>query len=135
MTFVESDAAGSLMLQEINEQPEWVARALESERVGAGALAEAVRENDIRLVVIAARGTSETETAQNVHEAQDPARDIPQDLPAPSSPAHDAPAPDAVAAHPAATQPTAHEDPDLQLQPDHPAGRPGPEERAGTGRA
>ncbi|HYD45868.1 MAG TPA: DUF3306 domain-containing protein [Phenylobacterium sp.] len=82
-----------------------------------------------------APGTSDTETAQNIHEAQDPARDIPQDLPAPSSPAHDAPAPDAVATHPAATQPTAHEDPDLQLQPDDPAGRTGPEERAGTGRA
>lgn len=83
----------------------------------------------------AARGTADTETAQDTHQAQDPARDIPQDLPAPCSPAHDAPTPDAAAAHPAALQPTAHEDPDLQLQPDDPAGRSGPEERPGTGRA
>ncbi len=54
-----SNEAGKLMLQEIREQPEWVARALESERNGATALAEAIRENDIRLIVIAARGTSD----------------------------------------------------------------------------
>ena len=51
--------AGGLMLQEIREQPEWIGRALDSERGGASALAAAIRENDVRFVVIAARGTSD----------------------------------------------------------------------------
>lgn len=49
----------SFMLTEINEQPDWVQRALESERVGAAQLAAAIRENDVRFVIIAARGTSD----------------------------------------------------------------------------
>src|SRR5258708_5921956 len=49
----------SLMLTEINEQPDWIERALDSERDGAAGLAAAIRENDIRFVVIAARGTSD----------------------------------------------------------------------------
>ncbi len=47
------------MLQEIHEQPEWVERALESEQQGAERLADAIREKDIRLIIIAARGTSD----------------------------------------------------------------------------
>jgi len=47
------------MLQEIAEQPEWVERALASERQSAGALAAAVREREIRFAIIAARGTSD----------------------------------------------------------------------------
>src|ERR1043165_8935439 len=49
----------SFMLTEINEQPDWVQRALESERVGAAKLATAIRENDVRFVIMAARGTSD----------------------------------------------------------------------------
>ncbi len=49
----------AFMLDEIHEQPDWVERALESERGGAAALAAAIRENDIRFVIIAARGTSD----------------------------------------------------------------------------
>jgi glucosamine--fructose-6-phosphate aminotransferase (isomerizing) len=49
----------SFMHAEIHEQPDWIERALESEREGAGSLAAAIRENDIRFVVIAARGTSD----------------------------------------------------------------------------
>jgi glucosamine--fructose-6-phosphate aminotransferase (isomerizing) len=47
------------MLQEIKEQPDWIARALQSERRSAADLAEAMIRNDIRFVVIAARGTSD----------------------------------------------------------------------------
>lgn len=47
------------MLSEIHEQPDWVARAVSSERANATALANAIRERDIRFVVIAARGTSD----------------------------------------------------------------------------
>lgn len=47
------------MLREIREQPEWVERALESERNNVAALVQAVRDNDIRSVLIAARGTSD----------------------------------------------------------------------------
>src|SRR5947208_9899802 len=49
----------SHMLREIREQPGWVTTALSSQRRAAGALAEAIRANDIRHVVIAARGTSD----------------------------------------------------------------------------
>ena len=47
------------MLTEIHEQPDWVSRALDSERGNAANLATAIRENDIQFVVIAARGTSD----------------------------------------------------------------------------
>src|SRR5207237_10357191 len=49
----------AFMLNEIHEQPEWVERAIESERGNAAALATAVREREIRFVVVAARGTSD----------------------------------------------------------------------------
>ena len=49
----------SYMLTEMREQPEWVERATESERDNAARLASAMRENDVRFVVIAARGTSD----------------------------------------------------------------------------
>jgi len=49
----------SHMLTEIHEQPQWIERALDSERAGAAALAAAIREQDIRFVIIAARGTSD----------------------------------------------------------------------------
>jgi glucosamine--fructose-6-phosphate aminotransferase (isomerizing) len=49
----------SFMITEIHEQPAWVERALDSERTNAAALVAAMRENDIRSVVIAARGTSD----------------------------------------------------------------------------
>lgn len=49
----------TFMLQEIHEQPDWVERAIESERGNAAALAAAIRENDVRFVIIAARGTSD----------------------------------------------------------------------------
>lgn len=49
----------SYMLTEIHEQPAWVEHALDSERANAAALALAVRERDIRFVVVAARGTSD----------------------------------------------------------------------------
>ncbi len=48
-----------LMHTEIHEQPEWVARAIDSERQAAATLARAIRDNDIRFVVMAARGTSD----------------------------------------------------------------------------
>src|SRR5947208_7682012 len=47
------------MLTEIHEQPDWVERALESERNGVASLVEAIRANEIRFVIIAARGTSD----------------------------------------------------------------------------
>jgi glutamine---fructose-6-phosphate transaminase (isomerizing) len=47
------------MLREIHEQPDWVERALDSERANVAKLVEAIRENDIRAVLIAARGTSD----------------------------------------------------------------------------
>jgi glucosamine--fructose-6-phosphate aminotransferase (isomerizing) len=47
------------MLNEIHEQPDWVERAIESERGNVSALAAAMRENDVRFIVIAARGTSD----------------------------------------------------------------------------
>src|SRR5260221_14654201 len=53
----------SFMLSEINEQPDCIERALESEREGAAGLAAAIRESDIRFVVIAARGTSDNAAA------------------------------------------------------------------------
>jgi glutamine---fructose-6-phosphate transaminase (isomerizing) len=49
----------SLMLTEMHEQPDWVERAIQSERGNVSQLAAAVRENDVRFVVIAARGTSD----------------------------------------------------------------------------
>src|SRR5579872_129607 len=49
----------TFMLSEIHSQPDLVERALESERTNAARLAAAVRENDIRFVVVAARGTSD----------------------------------------------------------------------------
>src|SRR6059058_2970290 len=49
----------SNMLTEIHEQPEWVGRAIESERENAARLGAAMREQDIRFVIIAARGTSD----------------------------------------------------------------------------
>src|SRR5690348_12970952 len=49
----------SYMQSEIYEQPEWVARAIESERENATKLATAMRARDVRFVVIAARGTSD----------------------------------------------------------------------------
>ncbi len=49
----------SFMLDEIREQPDWVERAVASERTGAAALAAAMVDRDIRFVVIAARGTSD----------------------------------------------------------------------------
>lgn len=48
-----------LMLQEIREQPQWVERAIELERPRVAALAQEIREREIRHVVIAARGTSD----------------------------------------------------------------------------
>lgn len=47
------------MLSEIHEQPDWVERAIESQRTNAARLASAIRENDIRFILIAARGTSD----------------------------------------------------------------------------
>lgn len=47
------------MLHEIHEQPNWIESAIESERVGVAALLDAVKQRDIRMVVIAARGTSD----------------------------------------------------------------------------
>lgn len=49
----------SHMLREIYEQPDWIERALESGRDAAESLAQAIRENEIRFVIIAARGTSD----------------------------------------------------------------------------
>lgn len=49
----------SVMLTEIQEQPDWVERAIESERTNAHALATAMREQDVRFIIIAARGTSD----------------------------------------------------------------------------
>jgi len=53
------DCSMAFMLQEIREQPDWVERAIESERGNAASLASAMIENDVRFVVIAARGTSD----------------------------------------------------------------------------
>lgn len=47
------------MLSEIREQPQWVARAIESEQAGVANLVAAMRRNDIRFIIIAARGTSD----------------------------------------------------------------------------
>jgi glucosamine--fructose-6-phosphate aminotransferase (isomerizing) len=47
------------MLSEIREQPQWVAQAIDSERSGVADLVAAMRKNDIRFIVIAARGTSD----------------------------------------------------------------------------
>jgi glutamine---fructose-6-phosphate transaminase (isomerizing) len=49
----------SFMLREIHEQPDWVERALDSERANVARLVDVIRENDIRSIVIAARGTSD----------------------------------------------------------------------------
>jgi glucosamine--fructose-6-phosphate aminotransferase (isomerizing) len=49
----------SYMLGEIHEQPEWVERATQSERGNAARLVAAMRERDVRFVIIAARGTSD----------------------------------------------------------------------------
>jgi len=49
----------SYMLTETREQPDWVERAIESERGNASRLAAVMRERDIRFVIIAARGTSD----------------------------------------------------------------------------
>lgn len=49
----------SFMLKEIQEQPDWVCNALDSQRPAVSALVSAIRENDIRHVLIAARGTSD----------------------------------------------------------------------------
>jgi glucosamine--fructose-6-phosphate aminotransferase (isomerizing) len=49
----------SFMLTETREQPEWVERAIEHERGNASRLAAAMHEQDIRFVIIAARGTSD----------------------------------------------------------------------------
>jgi glucosamine--fructose-6-phosphate aminotransferase (isomerizing) len=49
----------SLMLDEIYEQPQAVARAVEREHMNIAALVNELRERDIRHVVIAARGTSD----------------------------------------------------------------------------
>src|SRR2546427_10570514 len=49
----------SLMLEEIYEQPQAVASAVEQEYSGVAALVTALREREIRHVVIAARGTSD----------------------------------------------------------------------------
>ncbi len=49
----------SYMLTEMREQPDWVERSVESERGNAARMAAAMRDNDIRFVVIAARGTSD----------------------------------------------------------------------------
>ena len=49
----------SYMLTEIEEQPDWIARAVAGERKNAIALATAIRGRDIQFVVIAARGTSD----------------------------------------------------------------------------
>ncbi|HSV74495.1 MAG TPA: SIS domain-containing protein [Chthonomonadales bacterium] len=48
-----------VMLSEIKEQPDWVERALATERGSAQALARAIRDRDVRFAVIAARGTSD----------------------------------------------------------------------------
>jgi glucosamine--fructose-6-phosphate aminotransferase (isomerizing) len=47
------------MLSEIHEQPEWVERAAQSERGNAARLVAAMRDRDVRFVIIAARGTSD----------------------------------------------------------------------------
>jgi glucosamine--fructose-6-phosphate aminotransferase (isomerizing) len=47
------------MLTETREQPDWVERAIESERVNASRLAAAMHDQDVRFVIIAARGTSD----------------------------------------------------------------------------
>src|SRR5258708_3221412 len=49
----------SLMLNEIYEQPQAVARAIEQEYADVAALVNELREREIRHVVIAARGTSD----------------------------------------------------------------------------
>ncbi len=49
----------SHMLDEIKEQPKWMERALLSNREIASQLAVAMREQDVRFVIIAARGTSD----------------------------------------------------------------------------
>src|SRR6185295_3770570 len=49
----------SYMLTEIHEQPKWVERAIVSERSNVADLASAMRDQDVRFVVIAARGTSD----------------------------------------------------------------------------
>jgi glucosamine--fructose-6-phosphate aminotransferase (isomerizing) len=49
----------SFMLTEIHEQPHWVERALASEQKNVARLVAAIREHDVRSVVIAARGTSD----------------------------------------------------------------------------
>lgn len=47
------------MLTEINEQPQWVERALASERESVRELVSAMKEQSIRFAIIAARGTSD----------------------------------------------------------------------------
>ena len=49
----------SAMLDEIREQPDWVANALATERANVIALVDAMRERDVRLIMVAARGTSD----------------------------------------------------------------------------
>lgn len=49
----------TLMLEEIYQQPQAVATAIERENANAAALVSALREREIRRVVIAARGTSD----------------------------------------------------------------------------
>ncbi len=49
----------TLMLEEIHQQPQVLARAVEQESAKVAALAEAIRARNIRQVVIAARGTSD----------------------------------------------------------------------------
>lgn len=49
----------SHMLREIQEQPDWVERAINAERGNVARLAATMREQDVRFVVIAARGTSD----------------------------------------------------------------------------
>ena len=49
----------SLMLEEIYEQPQAIAQAVEQGYAGVGALVQDLREREVRHVVIAARGTSD----------------------------------------------------------------------------
>jgi len=48
-----------VMLKEIKEQPDWVERAIATERASVQALVANMREREVRFVVIAARGTSD----------------------------------------------------------------------------
>ena len=49
----------SYMLDEIRQQPDVIGKLVEHERTGVAALAREIRERDICLVVLAARGTSD----------------------------------------------------------------------------